>query len=147
MGVQTALPWSIDVLSSTLASEIFLASTDPTLSVLGVLGSESVKEQASPLANSTLLQLTRSFVYISTFLHTFSSMSIYGIPKSGLRTLLACMLYEITQQLDTALEPRQLAAYSEKQLKCLFLILIGISVAAAYPEVRLVMSIKALVSS
>jgi hypothetical protein len=137
MGVHTALPWTIDVLTSTLASELFLASPNPTLSVLGVLGSASVKEQASALVDSTLLQLTRSFVYVSTFLHTFASLTGSGIPRSGLRMLLAYMLFEITQQLDTTLKPRQLATYSERQLKCLFLILIGLSVAATYHGVRI----------
>lgn len=134
-GVRTALPWTIDVLTSTLASEIFLASPNPTLSILGVLGSAGVKEQASALIDSTLLQLTRSFVYVSTFLHSFSCMRDSGVPSSGLRTLLAYMLYEITQQLDHILKPRQLATYSGRQLKCLFLFLIGLSVAATYPSV------------
>lgn len=144
MGHQTALPWTIDVLTSTLASEMFQASPNPTLSVLGVLGSESVKEQASALVDSTLVQLTRSFVYISTFLHTYSSKTGSGIPRSGLKSLLAYMLFEITHQLDNALKPRQLATCSGRQLKCLFLVLIGLSVAATYPGVCVTTKFRAL---
>lgn len=37
MGVRTALPWTIEILITTVASELFLASPAPTLSVVGVL--------------------------------------------------------------------------------------------------------------
>ena len=84
-----------------------------------------------------LLQLSRTFVYIATFLHTFRSQEDAHIPMEGLQTLLAHMLYQITRELDSNLKPRQLARYSQRQLKCLFLILVGLSVAATYPGVRL----------
>jgi len=45
------------------------------------------------------------------------------------------MLNRLVKSLDYQLKPRQLNAHSEEQLKCLFLILIGISVAVTYPDV------------
>ena len=135
MGVQIPLPWTIDVLTTTLASEVYNANLRPTVSVLGVLGSTVIKNQASGFVDPMLLQLSRTFLYIAAFLHEFGNNDITQVPTEGLQVLLTYILLQITQLLDSSLKPRQLARYSQRQLECLFLILLGISVAACYPSV------------
>jgi hypothetical protein len=135
MGIEIPLSWTIDVLTATLASEILHATQKPTLSVLGVLGSAATKEQASGFIDPMLLQLSRTFVYVATFLHTFGKQVHAQAHTEGLRVLIAYMLHQITKQLDANLKPRQLAKLSQRQLECLFLILLGLSVAATYPGV------------
>lgn len=135
MGIEIPLPWTIDVLTATLASEILHATPRPTLSVLGVLGSAVTKKQASGFIDPMLLQLSRTFVYVATFLHTFGKQDGAQIHTEGLKILVAYMLHQITKQLDAHLKPRQLAKLSQRQLECLFLILLGLSVAATYPGV------------
>jgi hypothetical protein len=137
MGIEIPLPWTIDALTSTLASEILYATPRPTLSVLGVLGSAAVKEQAFGLIDPMLLQLSRTFVYIATFLHAFGKQNDAEVHTEGLKVLIVYMLHQITKQLDASLKPRQLAKLSQRQLECLFLILVGLSVAATYPGVSI----------
>jgi len=137
MGIEIPLTWTIEVLTATLASEILHATPRPTLSVLGVLGSAAVKEQASGLIDPMLLQLSRTFVYIATFLHAFGKQDDAEVHIEGLKVLIVYMLHQITKQLDAKLKPRQLAKLSQRQLECLFIILVGLSVAATYPGVSL----------
>jgi hypothetical protein len=136
MGIEVPLPWTIDTLTTTLASELFYHPPKPSLSILGVLGSAAIKQQASGLVNPMLLQLSRTFVYIATFLHTFGKYEAAKVPVEGLRTLLDYILYQITRELNSTLKPRRLAMFSQQQLKCLFLILLGLSMAATYSCVR-----------
>ena len=126
---------TIDDLVTTLASELFRPPTKSTFSAFGLLCSASVKEQAPGIIDSTLLQLARSFVFVCIFLHRFPPAHDMRVPMPDFKGLLLYMLQRLVKHLDRLFKPRQLAACSVGQLKCLFLILIGMSEAVMHRDV------------
>ena len=135
MGVNSSVPWKLDILTNAIAFELASASKDPSLPVLGVLCSPAIKQQTMDFSDPVLLQHTRTYIYIATFIHSYMNFEQAQLPVQGLRTLLTYTLHQITGRLDAMLKVGPLAKYSQQQLRCLFLILQGLSVAILYSEV------------
>lgn len=126
---------TIDNLSRHLASYLVQSPVFPEVAIVGTLASAEFKGLLMLHLDPELVRTFSSFIYLSTFLHTYARHPDSRLPVPTLRIALIFLLSRLARWLDSNLRPRQLTKFSVAQLKALFLILLGISVTAEYSSV------------
>ena len=140
VNVSTHLPQdfsrTIDNLSRHFASYLGPDPILPQVPVVGTLASAEFKDLLMLNLDSKLVRTFSSFIYLSSFLHTYARNPDSRLPVPTIRIGLIFLLSRLVTWLDSHLKPRQLAKFSVTQLRALFLLLLGISVSTEYSSVR-----------
>ena len=100
--------WTVDGVTSYVASAIFHPSETGRVSFVATLGSAEFQSLASKHLDCLLLQYARVFIYLSTFLHTYASFAEAGVKKEEVEWLLLYVKQQLAQRLDANLKPREL---------------------------------------